>query len=238
MTKAQQVPPEIIDLLLSTDTCTVSNAIETLKVRVRNEGYVSGGCRCIFSNLPPIAGYAVTASTRSSVPPISGLRYYQNPEWWAYVASIPGPKILAIVDLDHVPGTGAFVGEIHAEIGRALGCVGLVTNGVVRDVGALQKMGFQCFARGTRVSHAYAHVVEFGVPVHIGGVTIVPGDLLHGDLNGIHSIPLSVTNGLEVAVEKIIAHEAVLIRLCRQPDFSVEKLADMLHRSSNQSPRS
>lgn len=237
MTKTQQVSPEILDFLRHTDTCAVSNAIETFSVRMRNEGYVNGGCRSMFPGLPPIAGYAVTASTRSSAPPIAGLCYYQNVEWWRHIASLPGPKIMVIADLDRVPGTGALVGEIHAEIGGALGCVGMVTNGAVRDLSALQKLGFQCFARGARVSHSYAHIVEFGIPVHIGGLTIAPGDLLHGDLNGVHSIPWSVTDRLPGAVEQIRAHEAELIALCRAPDFSVGKLADILRRSAKWSPR-
>lgn len=129
------------------------------------------------------------------------------------------------------------MGEIHAQIGKALGCVGFVTNGAVRDLSALQKLDFQCFARGARVSHAYAHVVEFDIPVHIGGLTITPGDLLHGDLNGIHSIPLSVTDRLPTAVEEIRAHEAELIAACQEPGFSLEKLEPLLRRSSRRNPR-
>lgn len=230
MTKALRVAPEILDFLRNTDTCTVSNAIETFNVRMRNEGYVHGGCRAMVPGLPPIAGYAVTASIRSSAPPIAGLCYYQNLDWWKYVAGAPGPKILAIADLDRIPGTGALVGEIHAEIARGLGCVGLVTNGVVRDLEALRNNGFQCFAKGARVSHAYAHIVDFGVPIHIGGLTIEPGDLLHGDLNGIHSIPLSVTERLARAVEEIRVREARLIAMCRNPDFSIERLESILRK--------
>lgn len=231
MIKTQRVSSEILEFLSRTDTCTVSNAIETFNVRMRNEGYIRGGCRCMFPDLPPIAGYAVTASIRSSAPPISGLCYYQHAEWWRYVASIPGPKILVMADQDTVPGTGALVGEIHGEIGRALGCVGLVTNGVVRDLEALHRLGFQCFARGARVSHSYAHIVEFGAAVHLNGLTVAPGDLLHGDLNGVQSIPLAVTDRLPATVEEIRAHEAELIALCREPDFSAEKLANALRQS-------
>lgn len=237
MTKIEPVSPEFFEFLRRTDTCTVSNAIETFSVRMRNEGYVHAGCRCMFPAQPPIAGYAVTATIHSSAPPISGLYYYQNAEWWNYVASVAGPKILVVEDLDPVPGTGALVGEIHAEIGKALGCVGVVTNGVVRDLGALAKLGFQCFARGARVSHAYAHVVEFGVPVHIAGLAIAPGDLLHGDLNGVQTIPFSVTERLPGVVEEIVADEAELIERCRRPDFSVGELAELLRKSGRWSPR-
>jgi 4-hydroxy-4-methyl-2-oxoglutarate aldolase len=237
MLKTEPVSTPILEFLRHTDTCTVSNAIETLDVRMRNEGYVHGSVRSIFPDLPPIAGYAVTGSIRSAAPPISGLCYYQRADWWQYVASVPGPKIMVIQDLDHIPGTGALVGEIHAEIGRALGCVGYLTNGVARDLDALEAMRFPCFASGAGVSHSYAHIVEFGAPVHIGGLTIAPGDLLHGDRNGIHCVPLSVTEQLPGIVEEIRAHESELISLCRSRDFSADKLEAALRNACEWSPR-
>jgi regulator of RNase E activity RraA len=227
----------IIEFLCRTDTCSVSNAIETLHVRMRNDGYVDGSCRCMFPDLPPVAGYAVTGSIRTSAPPIKGFCYYHRADWWHYVASVPGPKIIVIEDLDHIPGAGALLGEIHAEIGKALGCVGYLTNGAVRDLGALKAIGFQCFARDASVSHAYAHVVEFGVPVRIGGLNVSPGDLLHGDLNGVHSIPPSVIDRLPAIVDEIKAHESELISLCRNSEFSIEKLEEAIRTSSKWSPR-
>ena len=227
MTKAQQVSLEILDFLRRTPTCSVSNAIEALNVRMRNEGYVHGATRCMFPKLPPIAGYAVTGSIRASAPPISGI-CYQRPDWWRYIAGVPGPKVMVIEDLDRVPGVGALVGEMHAEIGRALGCIGYLTNGTIRDLAAVEALGFQCFASGASVSHSYAHIIEFGAPVTIGGLKISSGDLLHGDRNGIHSVPLSVTRRLRSAVEEIDAHEAELIALCRGQDFSLEKLEEAL----------
>jgi regulator of RNase E activity RraA len=237
MTKTQQVSPEILDFLRRTDTCVVSNAIEALNVRMRNEGYVHGGSRCMFPQLPPIAGYAVTASMRASTPPISGPCYYHRTDWWQYCAKVPGPKIIVMEDLDRVPGIGALFGEIHARIARALGCVGYLTNGTIRDTGAVQALGFQCFASGASVSHSYAHVVEFGLPVNIGGLKISTGDLLHGDLNGIHAIPAAVIDGLPGVVGKIETREAELIQLCSGQDFSIAKLEDALRNSGNWSPR-
>ena len=228
MTGNQQAPSDILAFLRRTDTCSVSNAIETLHVRMCNEGFVQGGTHCLFPALPPVAGYAVTGTIRSAAPPISGHCYYQRPDWWRYVAAAPGPKIMVIEDLDHVPGTGALFGEIHAEIGRALGCVGYLTNGIVRDLGPLEALGVPCFARGAGVSHSYAHIVEFGIPVNIGGLKIAPGDLLHGDLNGIHSIPFSIADRLPALVGEIAARESALIALCRAPDFSADKLEDAL----------
>ncbi len=231
-----QVSADLLAFLRRTDTCTVSNAIETFSVRMRNEGYIQDAAHCMIPKLPPVAGYAVTARMRASAPPISGPYYYQRTDWWQYVASVPGPRILVVEDVDRTPGSGALFGEIHARIGKALGCAGYVTNGTIRDTGAINTMGFQCFAAGASVSHSYAHITEFGEPVSIGGLQILPGDLLHGDCNGVHSIPFSIAERLPEAVASIGKHEAELISLCEDPDFSFQRLEEALQKSRDRSP--
>ncbi|HVW84303.1 MAG TPA: hypothetical protein VHB50_06465 [Bryobacteraceae bacterium] len=220
--------PELLELLQNTDTCTISNAIETFNVRMRNEGYIQNGMRCIFPDLPPVVGYAVPGRIRTGAPPIADLCYYQRTDFWEYLADFPSPKIMAFADVDHAPGTGAFVGEIHAEIAAAMGCVGYISNGAVRDVPALARKKFQCFAGSVSVSHSYAHIVDFGEPIHLGCLKISPGDLLHCDQHGVLSIPREVVDGLPEAVRAVREREAQLIRLCRSADFSVEKLVALL----------
>jgi regulator of RNase E activity RraA len=222
------LPPEFFDFLRRTDTGTVSNAIEAFNVRMRNEGFVRSEVRCMFPEMPPVAGYAVTGRLRAAAPPISGLCYYQRHDFWKFVASIPGPKIVVMRDMDTEPGAGAMVGEIHAQIGKALGCVAWLTNGTVRDLVQVREAAFQCFASGPTVSHSYAHVVDFGEPVEIGGLKVSTGDLLHGDSNGIHSIPLSIAEQIPETAYRIRQREAELIRFCKSPDFSVEKLEHVL----------
>jgi|SRR5579871_4524188 len=228
MANVRFVAAEILDFLGRTDTCTVSNAIESFNVRMRNEGYIHDAVKCLFPDLRPVAGYAVTGRIRTTAPPIANLCYYQNLSWWEYVAKGPQPKIIVLEDVDHAPGTGAFVGEIHAQISKALGCVAYVSNGTVRDVPALKAADFQCFADGVSVSHAYGHLVEFGEAVEIGCLKILPGDLLHGDRHGVQKIPFEIASELPATVAQIVAHEAELIRLCKAPHFSIEKLADAL----------
>ena len=228
MPNIRQVPQDFLDFLRATDTCTVSNAIETFNVRMRNEGYILNASRCLFPKLPPIAGYAVTGRIRTTAPPISGLCYYQNVDWWQFVASIPGPKIIVLADMDKSPGTGAFVGEIHAQISKALGCVGYISNGAVRDVTAVEALGFQCFAGSVSVSHAYGHMIEFGEAIEIGCLKIQTGDVLHADLHGVQKVPLEIAPDLPAAAAKIVAREAELIDLCNKPGFSMEKLAAAL----------
>ena len=117
------------------DTCLVSNAIERLEARPRNEGSVSGAAvRCQFPHFPPMLGYAATGRMRSTTAPVSGRAYHENMYWWRYPASIPEPRVMVFEDVDEKPGLGALVGELPAVIGRALNCVGYVTNGSVRDL--------------------------------------------------------------------------------------------------------
>jgi 4-hydroxy-4-methyl-2-oxoglutarate aldolase len=236
MATANQVGPEILDFLRNTDTCSVSNAIETFTVRMRNEGYIQGGVKCMFPTMPPVVGYAITGRIRTTAPPIAGLCYYQNIEWWEYVASMPGPKIIVLADMDRTPGVGAFFGEIHAQISKALGCVACVTNGAVRDLAALEGAHFQCFAGSVSVSHAYAHLVEMGQPVEIGSLKILPGDLLHADRHGVQTIPKENASELPGVVSEISTRERELIRLCTQPTFSIEKLVTALKRGDQHFP--
>jgi regulator of RNase E activity RraA len=107
---------------------------------------------------------------------------------------------------------------------RALQCVGVVTNGAVRDIPASESAGFHLFSGGVSVSHAYVHIVEIGKPVEIGGLKIQSGDLLHGDLHGVQSIPLDVATRIPAVAAQITAKEQALIALCRSPGFSLDKL--------------
>jgi 4-hydroxy-4-methyl-2-oxoglutarate aldolase len=209
------VPKEVFTLLERHDTPTVSNAIESFNVRLRSEGHVSGQIRPAFPINGSVAGYAVTGRLRTATPPIANLCYYHRMDWWEYVASIPEPKIIVLQDVDHAPGAGALFGEIHAQIARVLGCAAFVTNGAVRDVPALQKLDFPCFSEGISVSHSYAHIIEFGEPVEIGGLKISERDLLQADFHGVHSIPLEVAGQLGREIDRVMAREAELIALCQ-----------------------
>src|SRR5579872_2408163 len=122
-----------LEILSAIDTCTVSNAIERLNVRLRNEGFVSGCVQCRFPNLSPLVGYAATGRIRTTMPPMAHRCYYDRMDWWSYVASLSEPRVMVLQDVEPTPGTAAWVGEVHAAIGLALGCAGCVTNGAVRD---------------------------------------------------------------------------------------------------------
>ncbi len=222
--------PVDLEKLKSFDSCTLSNAIERLSVRLRNEGFLSGVARCRFPNLPPMIGYAATARIRTSAPPMNQRCYYDRMDWWHFVDTLPEPRVLVLQDADHQPGLGAFVGEIHAAIASALKCVGCVTNGAVRDLPAVEAMGFQLYARRTSVSHAYAHIAEFGEPVEIDGLKISTGDLLHGDRHGVLNIPVSIVPELAGEAAKLLQEERELVDFCRSSRFSLRALAERIQR--------
>jgi len=217
-----------LERLRQFDTCTLSNAIERLNIRPRNQGFISGTAACRFPKLPPVIGYAVTGKIRASMPPVKGRWYYERVDFWEYLCTVPSPRIVVLQDVDEPPGVGALFGDIHAHICRALFCVAYVTNGAVRDVPGIEVMGFQVFAGGVSVSHAYAHVVEFGGPVEIGGLRISPGDLLHGDLHGVHSIPAGDPDKLVSLAEHVLAQDREMFELTQNKEFSVEMLAAKL----------
>jgi 4-hydroxy-4-methyl-2-oxoglutarate aldolase len=210
--------------LAALDTCSASNAIERLQVRLRNEGFISGAVRSRFPGFPPMLAYAVTGRIRTSAPPMAARCYYDRIDFWKYLATIPAPRVMVIQDVDPRPGLGAFVGEIHAAIGLALDCVGYVTNGSVRDLPAVKALGFHLFSGSVAVSHAYAHLIEFGKPVEIGGLKISPGDLMHGDCHGMHSIPIQSASRIPTEAARIASAENQLKEFCRSSAFSLDKL--------------
>ena len=217
-----------LERLRQFDTCTLSNAIERLHVRPRNEGFISGDVTCRFPRFEPVIGYAVTARMRSSVTPVNGKCYYAHPEFWNYLSGFSGPRILVIVDGGDEPGVGALFGEAYARISRAFGCVACITNGAARDLPGIEALGYQVFSGSVAVSHAYAHVVDFGDTVEIGGLRISNGDLLHGDLHGVHLIPRRGVHDLAALAEQVLREDRELFDLTERRDFSAAMLSAKL----------
>jgi regulator of RNase E activity RraA len=223
---------DLISALARLDACTVSNAIETFNVRLRNSGFTDSTVRCIFDDLPPMVGYAATARVRTTDPPMEGSSYYDRTDWWNHILTIPSPRIVVVEDTDRRPGFGAFIGELHTNILLALGCVGVVTNGAVRDLRAVHEAGFQMFAGNTSVSHAYAHIYDFGSAIQVGRMNVRPGDLLHGDRHGVQIVPLQIAAKIPAVAEEIITRERRVIANCRAKDFTIEKLREDLKKQS------
>jgi 4-hydroxy-4-methyl-2-oxoglutarate aldolase len=223
------VGPLSLNSLRALDGASIANAIETFDIRLRNEGFADASIRCLLPDLPPAVGYAVTARIRCASPPPVGHHYHDRTDWWTYIVSVPPPRFVVVQDIDDKPGLGGFVGGVHANILRALGCDGYATNGSVRDVTTVRdSVRMQLFAAGVAVSHAFAHIVDFGGPVEIGGLTVHSGDLLFGDAHGVQSIPTSLVDGLPAMVADMKVQELAVIQFCRSREFSIDGLRTLV----------
>jgi len=206
------------------DSCSIANAIETFDVRLRNRGFTDSSIHCVFNDFPPVVGYAATARVRTSEPPMEGHSYYYRLDWLEHVLSIPEPRILILEDTDRHPGLGSFIGDVHANILHALGCIGVVTNGAVRNLAEARALPFQMFAGSVSVSHAYAHIFDFGKTVEVGRMQVQPGDLIHGDVHGAQTIPFEIAEKIPGVARGMKAEEQEIIQSCRAADFTVAKL--------------
>ena len=178
--------------------------------------------------MAPILGYAMTLKVRSSMPPTKSKVYFESTEWWDILLALPKPRILVIQDVDRTPGIGALVGEVHAAILKSLGCVGIVTNGAVRDIPAIKPLGLQMFSGSLSVSHAYSHMVRAGGAIQIGGLEILPGDLLHGDCHGLVRVPRELASRTPATAAALEQKEQQIIAYCQSTNFTVEGLRDLL----------
>ena len=216
----------MIEALRKVSSPSVANAIETFKVRPRNQGQMSSEIRALFPEMGPLVGYAVTAVIRAEPEPLEGHRA-STFAWWDYVLTIPAPRVIVVHDLDDPRGQGAQWGEVQANIHRALGCAGVVTDGSVRDLDEVRALGFQFVAAHVSVSHAYVHMVDFGLPVKLGGLWVKPGDLIHADQHGVVTIPPEIAPRVPEAVARVEADERKIIGVCQAKDFSAQRLKDL-----------
>lgn len=224
MSSGDVVHQDILEALRAIETCVVSNAIERFELRLRNTGFADSSVRCMLPDLPPMVGYAATARLRTVDPPMSGRPFHDRMDWWHSIIQIPAPRVVVLEDLDRPRGVGAVLGDMHAAILQALGCVGFVTDGAVRELPRVRELGLQLFAGNMAVSHAYAHIFDFGAAVRVGGLDVKPGDLLHGDMHGLLTVPKSIAAQIPEVARELQAGEQAVIDLCRSNDFTIERL--------------
>jgi len=211
-----------LEALRAWPTPAISNAIETFDVRPRNQGFMLG-IKCIFPDLAPMVGYACTATLLADLPPTEKDRSATQAHW-DNILSTPGPRVAVIQDLDQPRCIGSLWGEVNANIHRALGCLGVVTDGGVRDLDEVHELGFHFFAADVIPSHAYNHIVDAGIAVKVGGLAVNNGDLIHADKHGVIVIPHEIAREVPEACQKVEDRERRIINFCKSPDFDVEAL--------------
>ena len=213
----------LIDYLKSVDSPTLANAIETLQVQPRHSGFTPLQIRCLFPEFGRLCGYAVTAQVESMTQ-LHATEERTFLELFQAVEESPKPAVVAFQEIGGHGDYAAHCGEVMATAFTRLGAVGLVTDCGVRDVPEVRNLRFHYFARGTVVSHSNFKIVRVGVPIQVFGLEIKPGDLLHGDENGLMKVPQAGLAGIERAVEHVRSREKRLMEFMRSPEFSVQKL--------------
>lgn len=212
-----------IEALRKLSTPTIANAIECFDIRPRNEGFMTPDITCRFPDLGVLVGYAVTARMQAKAP-AAGNMSVSPLTYWEYVQTTPQPRVVVIQDLD-VPPVGSLWGDVNASIHRALKVQGVITNGGVRDLEGVHKLGYHFFSSVILVAHAYNHLVDFGTAVDVGGLIIQPGDLLHADRHGIVTIPHEIAGEVAAVGRKIDDLELEIIAYCESANFTPQGLA-------------
>jgi regulator of RNase E activity RraA len=214
---------ETIQALRALDTPTVSNAIESFGVRPRTMGHADARVRCMFPELGAAVGYAVTFTTSEYGPGekrshAARLRLYEA------VERAPKPCLLVQQDIGPRPRSACFWGEMMANLFRRLGAEGVVLEGVVRDTEAMRAAGFKAWAAGVTPSRGDLRVVDVNVPVSVGGLSVLPGDLIHADPSGALVVPREVSAEVPAAAKKVLDREAGMLAFIRSEAFSIEEL--------------
>ncbi len=204
------LPDRTLELLRRYDTPTICNVIELFAIRPRNTGYMDGRIRACFPELGPIVGYAATATHRAAFERSETSGYAALDEQVRRFEELPGPPVVVLQDLDDPPAAASF-GEIMCATYQAFGATGLITSGAARDLDQVRRLGFPVFASGVMCSHGYSHLVSLHVPVRVGGLPVQPGDLLHGDANGVTNIPLEIAGEVADAAADYVAAEAIVL---------------------------
>jgi regulator of RNase E activity RraA len=224
--KTLALSADALEALRRIPSPTIANAVETFHVRPRGEGVTDARIRCQFPELGALIGYACTAAIESAAP-APAKRKVSRTDYWAYTQQLAGPKITVIQDLSDVPG-GAYWGEINANIHLALGSLGVVTNGTVRDLAEVRASGFHLFSSGVSVSHGFAHLEDFRIPVTVFGMTVHPGDLVHADRHGAVVIPHEIACEVAKASAEIERAERKMLDICRSKSFAIAKLDKLI----------
>ena len=215
-----------LEALRAFDTPTICNALEVVAPARRASGFIRRPLIAAFPEMKPVVAFARTAHIRSREPHPRGRDEAKEVRlgYYAHIAAEPLPSIAVIQDIDAPDqGFGAFWGEVQTNVHKGLGCVGVVTDGSVRDLDAMAS-DFFVLAGSIMPSHAFVHLVDFGGTVSIAGMIVSPNDVIHADRHGAVVIPHDAVKKIPAAVDLLTRREKVVIDAAKQPGFSVDRL--------------
>jgi 4-hydroxy-4-methyl-2-oxoglutarate aldolase len=219
----QRLTDEQLETLKRIDSPTIANAIELFEIRPRLEGFAGWDLRCAFPELGSLVGYAVTCTADTTTESRSGDRGLLR--LWEALEAAPKPAVVVMKDIGPERSRSCHMGEVMATTAKALGAIGCVSDGGLRDVVEVRALGgFQYFCPGFVVSHGNPIVCEVNVPVTLHGMNVEPGDLMHGDVNGILVIPAAIADRVAERADEVRRAERDVLDFVRNPGLTVEKL--------------
>ncbi|MBL4883543.1 MAG: RraA family protein [Planctomycetaceae bacterium] len=205
---------ELFDLLAKYDTPTVCNAIELWDLRSRTAGYMNESIKASFLGFPPMVGLALTSTFRSSAAPMGGDAYSSLTAQTEIMEKMGVPAVIVFQDLDS-PIAAATFGEVMCSTYKGFGAAGLITSGTGRDLEQVEAINFPVFTSGAQAAHGYCHFVDIDIPVSVGGINVRPNELLHGDCNGITTIPAEIASEIPGVCDEIIKAEQIVLDYVR-----------------------
>lgn len=216
---------EDLAVLTQWDTPTICNALEEIVPDRRGYGFTTQPLVPLDPDLPPVCGYARTATIRAAAPPpeSAAKQAEKRAAYYEHVAEAPAPTVVVIQDLDPYPGVGAFWGEVQTNVHKGLGSVGAVTNGSFRDLQDSAR-GYNLLGAKVGPSHAFVHLVDIGCQVTVFGLTVTPNDIVHADHHGAVMIPNEAVAQIPDVVAQLIRREKVILDAAKSSDFDIEKL--------------
>jgi regulator of RNase E activity RraA len=204
------ITADTLKRLAQFDTPTICNVIELFDVRPRYAGFMNAQIKANFPEMPPMVGFASTASFRSGAFPGKGDAYGSMEKQVEGFAELPGPAIVVFQDLDD-PAVGATFGEVMCSTYKGFGSVGLITSGGGRDLLQVKALDYPVFTGSTICSHACCHILHIGLPIRVGGLVVDPGDLLHGDANGVTNIPINIATDVADISQAFVDAEKIVL---------------------------
>jgi regulator of RNase E activity RraA len=231
-----EVQSHVLGKLRGYDTPTICNLIELFDVRPRTAGYMDARIKACFPEMPPMVGFAATATFRASAPPRAGDSYATTAAQAERFGELSGPPIIVFQDIDDPTGAATF-GEVMCTVYQAFGAVGLITSGAGRDLDQVRALSFPVFTNGAICSHGYSQIPHIYIPVHVGGIVVHPDDLLHADRNGVKTIPREIVAELVDIAPPFVAAENVVLQAMRAGPPSIARLHEAQRESKAQIER-
>lgn len=218
---------DIITFLKTIDTPTVCNAIELLKVRSGAEGFTSNAVKCLYPELGPMVGYAVTVQMETVTQmeprdPNITMKFYEA------IEASPNPVVIVIQEIGAYKEFAAHSGDVMTTLVQNFGAVGLITDCNVRDFNEVKPLGFHTFAAGLSASHVNCRIAAVGVPVQVHGMTVRTGDIVHGDINGLVQVPREKIEELPEKIAEVRKTEQDLMARVREGGFTLDDLRELL----------